>query len=87
MVETNKQKRRNKKWAMVVAQKAIDCSGRCEDCGTTYGCRGHHKILRSNGGEDTYDNCEYLCPKCHFPKGYHKRGERPPVPKRVRNLK
>lgn len=89
-----KQQKKNRIWALVVARKMADCKGRCEGirpsglrCKATHSLSGHHKILRSNGGDDTYENCALLCQKCQFPDGYHKKGEILPPPVRVLNLK
>lgn len=37
----------------------------CERCGLRAGVMLHHRTLRSQGGDDTRENLEWLCPSCH----------------------
>lgn len=42
--------------------------GRCEECGQLpdwRGLQGHHIVKRSQGGEDTAENCLINCGRCH----------------------
>lgn len=59
----------------VVAEVLMHAQGECKRCqqnapfkrksdGTPY-LEVHHKIQLANGGEDTVDNAEALCPNCH----------------------
>ncbi len=49
------------------AQVVRRAEGCCERCGR--GClhsgEAHHKIHRSQGGQWTMENIEFLCPTCH----------------------
>jgi 5-methylcytosine-specific restriction endonuclease McrA len=64
----------------VVAEVLLRTNGRCESCGcdapfirksdgTPY-LEVHHKITLADGGEDTVENAEALCPNCHRAKHY-----------------
>lgn len=53
-------------WAKVTLARMVRVGNRCERCGAS-GVRldGHHKKLRSQGGEDVEANCIVLCARCH----------------------
>ena len=46
---------------------------RCQSCGTMSNLEIHHKLFRSQSGEDSEDNLITLCVSCH--QGVHLRGE------------
>lgn len=59
----------------VVAEVLVRADGRCEECrseapfmrksdGTPY-LEVHHKIRLADGGDDTVENAQALCPNCH----------------------
>jgi hypothetical protein len=37
----------------------------CERCRRTAGVHAHHRIFRSQGGDDVVGNLEWLCGECH----------------------
>lgn len=44
------------------------CGGKCELCRTAFNGREpeyHHEIEAAMGGDNSLDNCQVLCPKCH----------------------
>jgi len=41
---------------------------KCNSCGTLVRLDRHHKKLRSQGGDDSDENLEWLCRKCHNKK-------------------
>lgn len=54
-------------------QLRIDRGNKCERCGYDESPQilvFHHKIERSNGGADTVENGELLCPNCHAKHHY-----------------
>jgi 5-methylcytosine-specific restriction protein A len=64
----------------VIAQVLIDANGKCNKCkkhapfnrktnGTPY-LEVHHKLKLSDGGDDTIENAEALCPNCHREKHF-----------------
>src|SRR5688500_8554721 len=61
-----KQKKRLATWATATLARMVSVGNRCERCGAT-GVRlqGHHRRLRSQGGEDVQENCVVLCGDCH----------------------
>lgn len=64
----------------VVAEVLEKAKGICEECETpapfirkkdsTPYLEVHHKIQLTNGGQDTVENAEALCPNCHKKKHY-----------------
>ena len=64
----------------VVAEVLCRANGYCEDCGSeapfmrkkdgTPYLEVHHKTLIAEGGEDTVENAEALCPNCHRKKHF-----------------
>lgn len=64
----------------VVAEVLKRANGICESCGSpapfvkaSDNCpylEVHHKIFLANGGEDSVENAEALCPNCHRRKHY-----------------
>jgi 5-methylcytosine-specific restriction endonuclease McrA len=52
-------------WAKVCAMRLELCAGRCQRCGVVAHLHGHHKLPRSQGGENTSENCAMLCSNCH----------------------
>jgi 5-methylcytosine-specific restriction endonuclease McrA len=46
---------------------------RCQSCGTMSNLEIHHKLFRSQSGEDSEDNLITLCVSCH--QGVHLQGE------------
>ncbi len=64
-----------KRNADVIAEVLLRANGRCENCekeapfkrakdGTPY-LEVHHKVMLSQGGEDTVENAIATCPNCH----------------------
>ncbi len=64
----------------VIAEVLERAKGQCECCdesapfirakdGTPY-LEVHHKVFLSNGGEDSVENAEALCPNCHRKKHF-----------------
>jgi len=48
--------------------------GKCENCGQpiTWNFHMHERIPRGKGGEQSMNNCEALCARCHLgPMGAH----------------
>lgn len=39
---------------------------RCQECGRVALLHRHHEIHRSQGGDDTPGNIQFLCPICHM---------------------
>ncbi len=66
---SNKQRQRKRRWNSLVVHLIMDrADGHCEVCGDLpdfRGLQGHHKIHRSQGGEDTEENCVISCGRCH----------------------
>lgn len=64
----------------VVAEVLIRAKGKCESCGKPAPFKRrkddkpylevHHKVFLSNGGDDTVENAEALCPNCHKEKHF-----------------
>ena len=70
-----KEKARRRKWnELVLYLIQFRARGKCEECHRSpdfRGLQGHHIIKRSQGGEDTKENCEILCGRCHAIKGHN----------------
>lgn len=65
-------------WAAVRALIWARACGRCERCGRLldpHGWDGHHRKLRSQGGQHSAANAVALCPDCHTaaPDAVHRR--------------
>ncbi|MDK9556102.1 HNH endonuclease signature motif containing protein [Marinobacter sp. M216] len=66
--------------ADVVAEVLVRAKGKCECCGESAPflrskdgspyLEVHHKVFLSNGGEDSVENAEALCPNCHREKHF-----------------
>jgi hypothetical protein len=56
------------KWMRMVYGKRVEW--RCERCGKSFYdgwmLEAHHRIPTSQGGEDTFENMEFLCVQCHY---------------------
>lgn len=73
--------------------RAIIVGWKCEQCGRKrskkFPIQGHHKIPREQGGEDTIENCELLCRRCHDarhgrPTKIKEGGERHDIQRKLR---
>jgi len=66
---SKKTQARKQKWNELVKRLIEErAHGRCEECHELpdfRGLHGHHIIYRSQGGEDTEENCIVLCGRCH----------------------
>lgn len=61
-----KQKARLAAWAKVTLARMVRVGNKCERCGERCGrLAGHHRLPKSQGGQDTDDNCVILGKPCH----------------------
>jgi hypothetical protein len=76
-----KQKARLAAWSIVTLNRMVRVGNKCERCGDggptlvrggksgaslrLKRLQGHHRLLKSQGGEDTDENCRVLCHECH----------------------
>jgi 5-methylcytosine-specific restriction endonuclease McrA len=52
--------------AGVLAQYRLERVGEpCERCERRIGVEVHHKVFRSQGGSDAFENLAWLCGVCH----------------------
>jgi hypothetical protein len=65
---SKRQARKQREWKAVTKQRKEMADGWCEarwsDC-TGQGEYGHHVRARSQGGENTVENCRWICGNCH----------------------